>query len=29
VFGRAASALYGVREHPGVDVGQILVADWL
>jgi hypothetical protein len=24
-----ASALYGVREHPGEDVGQILVAGWL
>jgi len=25
----SASALDGVREHPGKDVGQILVAGWL
>jgi glyoxylase-like metal-dependent hydrolase (beta-lactamase superfamily II) len=25
----SASALYGVREHPGQDVGQIILASWL
>jgi hypothetical protein len=29
VLWAGASALYGVREHPGDDVGQILVAGWL
>ncbi len=29
VLWASASALYGVREHPGEDVGQILVAGWL
>jgi glyoxylase-like metal-dependent hydrolase (beta-lactamase superfamily II) len=29
VLWASASALYGVREHPGKDVGQILVAGWL
>ena len=29
VLWAGASALYGVREHPGEDVGQILVAGWL
>jgi hypothetical protein len=25
----SASALYGVRGHPGQDVGQIILASWL
>jgi len=29
VLWAGASALYGVREHPGEDVAQILVAGWL
>ena len=29
VLWASASALYGVREHPGEDIGQILVAGWL
>jgi glyoxylase-like metal-dependent hydrolase (beta-lactamase superfamily II) len=29
VLWAGASAVYGVREHPGDDVGQILVAGWL
>ena len=29
VLWAGASALYGVREHPEEDVGQILVAGWL
>jgi hypothetical protein len=29
VLWASASALYGVREHPGEDVAQILVAGWL
>ena len=29
VLWAGASALYGVREHPGEDVGQILAAGWL
>ena len=29
VLWAGASAIYGVREHPGEDVGQILVAGWL
>jgi glyoxylase-like metal-dependent hydrolase (beta-lactamase superfamily II) len=29
VLWAGASAVYGVREHPGEDVGQILVAGWL
>jgi glyoxylase-like metal-dependent hydrolase (beta-lactamase superfamily II) len=29
VLWAGASAIYGVREHPGADVGQILVAGWL
>ncbi len=29
VLWASASALYGVREHPGEDVGQILVDAWL
>ena len=29
VLWASASALYGVREHPGEDVGQILIAGWL
>src|SRR6516225_7360962 len=29
VLWAGASALYGVREHPGADVGEILVEGWL
>jgi len=29
VLWAGASALYGVRDHPGEDVGQILAAAWL
>src|SRR5262245_1428417 len=29
VLWASANALYGVREHPGEDIGQILVAGWL
>ena len=29
VLWAGASAVYGVREHPDEDVGQILVAGWL
>jgi glyoxylase-like metal-dependent hydrolase (beta-lactamase superfamily II) len=29
VLWAGASALYGVRQHPGEDIGQILVAGWL
>jgi len=29
VLWASASAIYGVREHPGADVGPILVAAWL
>ena len=29
VLWAGATALYGVREHPGEDVGQILAAGWL
>ena len=29
VLWAGASAIYGVREHPDEDVGQILVAGWL
>jgi hypothetical protein len=29
VLWAAASAPYGVRDHPGEDIGQILVAGWL
>jgi glyoxylase-like metal-dependent hydrolase (beta-lactamase superfamily II) len=29
VLWAGASAIYGVREHPGEDVGKILVAGWL
>jgi hypothetical protein len=29
VLWAGASAIYGVREHPGEDVGRIVVAAWL
>jgi glyoxylase-like metal-dependent hydrolase (beta-lactamase superfamily II) len=29
VLWAGASAIYGLREHPGADIGQILVAGWL
>ena len=29
VLGASASALYGVREHPGEDIASIVVAGWL
>jgi glyoxylase-like metal-dependent hydrolase (beta-lactamase superfamily II) len=29
VLWAGASAIYGMREHPGADIGQILVAGWL